>query len=215
MSNEDWYRMKTWSKSDQEDFFARLKGSRTTFHKAQYLRIQASYLQSIGTKGMAFNSLELLDLMLKEYPEKSELSSAYLQKAECLITLGKIEQAIDEMRNALQSEREYPNVETEAWLEFGWTAIIYQLSYLYDEVLGILNEFKSDLIFPVDKYRWNAIQAIIADEKGNQSTAKKFASIALEASSLAHSGFRYHPKVGLVQNPNAKIHPRLIELANI
>ena len=164
---------------------------------------------------MTLHSLELLDLMTKEYPEKSELSSAYLQKAECLITLGKIEQAIDEMRNALQSEREYPNVETEAWLELGWTAMIYQLSYLYDEALGVLNEFKSDLIFPVHKYKWNAIQAIIADEKGNKSIAKKFASIALEASSSAHSGFRYHSKAGLVQNPNTKIHTRLIELANI
>ncbi len=36
--------------------------------------------------------------MLKDYPEKSQLSSAYLQKAECLMTLGKIEEAIDEMR---------------------------------------------------------------------------------------------------------------------
>jgi tetratricopeptide (TPR) repeat protein len=214
MSKEDWYRKTTWSKSDKEEFFARLKRSRTNFHKAQYLRIQASHLQAINTEEMAYHSLELLDLMLKEFPEKSELSSAYLQRAECLITLDKIEQAIDEIRNALQSEREYPNVKTTAWLEFGWTAIIYQLSYLYDEALKVLNEFNSDLIFPIDKYRWNAIHAIIDNAKGNKNVAKRFASTALEASSLVHSGFRYHPKIGLIQNPNTEIHSKLIKLSN-
>ena len=85
---------------------------------------------------MANHSLELLDLMFKEFPEKSELSSAFLQKAECLIILGNIQQAIDEMRNTLQSEREFPNVKTYAWLEFGWTTIIYQLSDLYNRPLA-------------------------------------------------------------------------------
>ena len=136
MGKEDWYRKTTWSKSDKEEFFERLKRSRTSFHKAQYLRIQASHLQSVGTIEMANHSLELLDLMFKEFPEKSELSSAFLQKAECLIILGNIQQAIDEMRNTLQSEREFPNVKTYAWLEFGWTTIIYQLSDLYNRPLA-------------------------------------------------------------------------------
>ena len=214
MSKEDWYRKTTWSNSDKEVFFVSLERSRTSFHKAQYLRIQATYLQSIGTQEMALHSLELLNLILKEYPEKSELSATYLQKAECLITLGKVESAIDEMRNALQSEREYPNTKTNVWLEFGWTAIIYQLSYLYDETVEILDEFNSDLMFPIDKYRWNAIQAIIENEKANKIAAKKFALSALEASSLSNSGFRYHQKVGLVQNMNEKTHSKLIEIAN-
>ena len=214
MSKEDWYRKRIWSESDEKEFFARLKESRTDFHKAQYLRIQASYLQSIGTQEMALNSLRLLNLILKEYPEKSQLSPVYLQKAECLITLGKIESAIDEMRNALQSERELPNIKTSAWLEFGWTAITYQLSYLYDEAIKILNEFDSNLTFPIDKYRWNAIQAIVENEKANKIVAKKFALSALEAGSLSHSGFRYHQRLGLVQNMNEKIHSRLTEIAN-
>ncbi|MGI8543088.1 MAG: hypothetical protein ACR2MD_06355 [Aridibacter sp.] len=139
MNKEDWYRRTTWTESDQKAFFERLDRSRTNFHKAQYLRIQASYLQSVGKKEMALYSLELLDFMLKRFPEKSELACTYLQKAECLIILDKIEQAIDEMRNALQSEREYPNTGTETWLEFGWTAIVYQLSHLYEESINILN----------------------------------------------------------------------------
>jgi tetratricopeptide (TPR) repeat protein len=214
MSKGNWYRKTTWSQSDKETFFERLRRSRTNFHKAQYLRIQASHLQSIGTKEMANHSLELLDLMLKEFPEKSELSLAYLQKAECLITLGKIEQAIDEMRNALQSEREFPNVKNSAWLEFGWTIIIYQLSDLYDEVINVLSEFESDSMFPIDKYRYNAIQAIVENEKGSKKVAERFALSALKAASLSYSGFRYHPKIGLVQNANEKIHSKLLELAN-
>jgi hypothetical protein len=45
----DWYRKTTWSEADQADFFARFKRSRTPYNKAQYLRIQANYLEGVGS----------------------------------------------------------------------------------------------------------------------------------------------------------------------
>ena len=43
--NMDWYRRKSWTKSDQEEFFAKLKKAKK--HKrAQYLKIQAIEFRS-------------------------------------------------------------------------------------------------------------------------------------------------------------------------
>ena len=60
MATDDWYRNTTWDDKIEADFEARLKRSRGAFNKAQYLRIQASYLldssdtttQKIGVRQM-------------------------------------------------------------------------------------------------------------------------------------------------------------------
>jgi hypothetical protein len=67
-------------------------------------------------------------------------------------------------------------------------------------------------MFPVDHYRWNSALAIISENDGNLVSACEFASRALEAAGQGHSGFRYHPKVGLVQKQDERIQRQLVEL---
>jgi len=50
MATEEWFRNTTWNKDIDAEFEARLKRSRGSFHKAQYLRIQAGYLLDNPTK---------------------------------------------------------------------------------------------------------------------------------------------------------------------
>jgi hypothetical protein len=52
MSKTEWFRRTTWTPEDEASFRARLKRSRGSFHKAQYLRIQAEHLQEVGTGAM-------------------------------------------------------------------------------------------------------------------------------------------------------------------
>jgi hypothetical protein len=47
---DDWYRRKTWTAEDREEFFTRLRRSRGAFHKAQYARIQAFELLTTRTR---------------------------------------------------------------------------------------------------------------------------------------------------------------------
>lgn len=42
MASEDWYRNERWGQEIEEDFFAKLKRSRS--QKTQYVKIQAGYL---------------------------------------------------------------------------------------------------------------------------------------------------------------------------
>lgn len=198
----DWFRKTTWSEADQLDFFARLKRCRTVYNKAQYLRIQASYLEGIDSHDMLEASLGLLDKMFAEFPEQTQLASAYSQKASCLAKLGNTDEAIINYQRALQTEREFPRAKTYAFIGFGKLVAENKLSDFYDEALTALeSELTSRGIqFPSDTFNAFGIRSLIAAERGQNQKAKEFAKAALEAAAKIDSGFCYHPTVGLVRD---------------
>ncbi len=199
--SDDWYRRTSWSPTDEEEFFARLKRSRGQFHKAQYLRIQALYLQSEFPK----EALKLLEMIIEEYPEPFELSSTYLQKAQCLVAMNQKQKAIPWFRKVLESEDENTGVQTDGYLDYSTFIVTEELTELYPEAKSILTKHVDRLMFPVDRYRWNMAMAIIEWSASNRPEASKFASLAIEASSEEKSGFRYHPNIGLVKKQDKRI----------
>jgi tetratricopeptide (TPR) repeat protein len=212
MAKTEWFRRTTWSEIDREEFNARLVRSRGREHKAQYLRIQASHLAEAGQHTAA---IELLDRMFAEFPQKIELASAHGQKAASLAKLGKLDAAIREFRAALQSERDFPNVRTNAWLDFAWLIVEQQLTELYGEASRILQEFRreGELSLPNLEYRYATIQALLADARGERERAREFAKQALAEAAKEHSGLRYHPTVGLVGSERNTFADRLQRLA--
>lgn len=206
---DDWFRRDTWDEIDQEEFFARLKRSRGQFHKAQYLRIQALYIQ----KECPEDALKLLEMVREEYPEPGQLSSTFLQTAECLVSLGRKEEAIEWYRKVLENEKVYKGVLTSAYLDFPVFIVTEELKDLFPEAQRILVDHVARLTFPVDRYLWNMTMALIDAENGELDEASKHARAAIEASQQEHSGFRYHPKVGLVKEQDERIQCRLEQLA--
>ena len=83
---------------------------------------------------------------------------------------------------------------------FGWLVVERQLTDYYDEVSQVLKEFREEggLEFPTIEYRYAAIQAILADNRGEKVDARQFARKALAEAAKDRSGLRYHPTVGLV-----------------
>lgn len=212
MSKPEWFRRTVWSVADREDFHARLKRSRSAGNKAQYLCIQAGYLADAGYHAEA---IELLDQFFAECPEQIQLAQAHARKADSLAKLGEIEAAIHEYRAALQTEREFPNVRTNAWLDFGWLVVEKELKSIYDEVSQILHEFRKEggLKLPAVEYQYATIQAILADSRGERTRAREFAKQALFEASKSYSGLRYHPTVGLVGTQRDTFESRLKVLA--
>ena len=212
MSKTEWYRRTTWSDADREDFNAHLKRSRGAGNKSQYLRIQAAHLAEAGHHAAA---IELLERLFAESPQRIEFAQAHTQMADSLAKLEKIEPAIREYRLALQIERDFPNVRTNAWLYFGWFVVERQLTGLYDEVLRVLQEFRGDggFEFLAVEYRYAVIQALLADDRGEKARAREFAQKALAEAVKGHSGLRYHPMVGLVGPERNTFESRLMALA--
>jgi tetratricopeptide (TPR) repeat protein len=214
MSKEDWYRRKTWTEADRMEFDARLKRSRGSGNKAQYLRIQALYLADAGHDESA---IELLDRMFAEIPDRIDLTQAHYQKAVSLAKLEHTNAALAEYRAALQAERNYPRVKTNAWLSFGWFVIEKQLTEFYGVVLEVLKEFRDERRnqFPASEYRYAVIQSLLADARGEQAVAKEFAIKAITEAAKGHSGFQYHPSIGLVGSERVQFEDRLNALAGI
>ena len=211
----DWFRKTTWSEADQADFFARLKRCRTAYNKAQYLRIQASHLESVGSDKMLRSSLELLDKMFAEFTEQSQLAAAYNQKASCLLKLGDVDNSLVNYQRALATEREFSTSKTNTFIDFGKLVAEKKLTHFFDEALIALEaELKSRGIhFPSEIFYAFGIRSIIAAHRGQIEKAKEFAKVALEAAAKDHSGLRYHPTAGLVGNKETAFYKSVAAIA--
>jgi tetratricopeptide (TPR) repeat protein len=212
MGQRDWYRNTTWTPKVESAFRARLKRSRGTYHKAQYLRIQAYHLAEVGNHLAA---LSLLDELLSQYPDSYQVAWARSQRAQCLLSLGRIEEAVDEYRRSLQAERAEPTCRSDSWLDIACLIAFHGLKDHYAEALSILEEFATgrDLLFAVQRFQFAAARAFIADDLGDQLTAREYAQSAMEHAAAEHSGFLRHPKLGLVDGLDQKLQRRLARIA--
>jgi hypothetical protein len=208
MANDDWFRRKTWTEEDRAEFAARLRRSRGAIYKAQYSRIQAYTLQTVGTEEALLAALELLDTILAEWRSEAELAAVHHQYAECLVLLGHPDRAVDSFREVFATQRLNRGHITGAHLNFGWLAITTPMPSLYAEVLGVLDEFRSG-VFVSEVYRDAAIRAIIHHSRGEDRPARDFAKLALNAAAVTQSQLPRHPGIGLVTSPDPDIHAQL------
>jgi tetratricopeptide (TPR) repeat protein len=191
MASDDWFRNNDWNSDIEPHFFEKLHRARD---KAQYLRIQAGYL----VKGHPKTALALLDKYF-ELGDHFDRAQAFVDQSDGYLSLGERRDAIHSLQKALEREREFPSVRTQAWSRYAVLVATECYSELYADALRVLEERKPDATsFPVDEFLWNAAYALIREAQGQGRSAKEFASRALESAELANSGFRYHPKVGLV-----------------
>jgi tetratricopeptide (TPR) repeat protein len=211
MGRHDWYRKGSWSQDDQADFFARLARSRAGC--GQYLLIQALHLRSAG---IAEPALQLVEQYLSEFPSTDMFHvGALLEKARCLEALGRLEEAEAAYLATLAEQRGIQNYVTLVSIDFPWFAVKYGRRHLYAEALAALDAGAAGFVFPVIKYQAYAVRALIAAEDGDFVPARRHAAEALQAAAARHSGFRYHPDVGLLREPDPRIHDRVTQLANM
>jgi hypothetical protein len=97
----------------------------------------------------------------------------------------------------LAREAEFPQLQTQAYVDLPYLIATNGIREKYDRAVQLLEKYEARLAFPVERFRWHAY-ALIAAETNDVSSAKVHAQSALEAAALDHSGFRYHPKTGLV-----------------
>jgi tetratricopeptide (TPR) repeat protein len=194
----DWYRNTTWNASVEAAFEEKLGRARD---KRQYLRIQAATLASSDPKV----ALRLLDRYFELAQNNFDLAMAHCNRATAFLALGRVEDAIASYEAALSREAVYPQVQTGAYLELPYLIATRQLRWFYNRALDILDAGHERPIFPVDFFRWHAARALIAAETKQSAAAREHALKALEAASLGHSGFRYHPTIGLVTDEHAAV----------
>lgn len=211
---ELWYRRTSWTAADREAFFARLRRSRTPYHKAQYLQIQAHHLYRLGRKATTRAALELIDVLLQEYPEPSQLASAYLVRDECLEALGELPAALEAYRQALQAQRNYPKVTTLAPQTFAWLVATAPLPECYREALSALEEFGNPhgigVLVP-NTYRTYAAKALLHAGLGEVGDAQQAATRALQLAEEREA--RVGEPTARVSGLARRVHAKIKELA--
>jgi tetratricopeptide (TPR) repeat protein len=195
----DWYRRKTWTKTDEEEFFAKLSRARKD-GRAQYLKIQAIELVATKDKKLLKIAETLLNKMLTEYPDDN------FNKGSALHTLGNIYRELEEektaiyyYKKALDFEIVYPNVQTHAYLDYSELIIKTNETSSFRKVEKILLERQPKLLFPIEKYKVNSILSIINKFNGNKELANLYAELAEQNATAETSGLRYHKDLGVVK----------------
>jgi tetratricopeptide (TPR) repeat protein len=207
MGAHDWYRNTEWDEEGKQSFLARIGRSRGIYNKAQYLRIQASYIAVSDID----QSIELLMMIVNDYPDESQLSLTHSQIAECFIKLGKVDAAIYEFRKSFEAMRNYPKEKNFAYASFSELVLNKGLAQYYEEAVDVLNEFNTFLYMPKYKYEHHSLLALLLFELGKVELAKEYSLLALEAAKATTSGIKYHPKIGIVEGD---VDSRIKEIAN-
>ncbi|MCW5556332.1 MAG: tetratricopeptide repeat protein [Verrucomicrobiae bacterium] len=218
MGREDWYRRTTWTPEDQADFFRRLGRTRSDSYKAQRCRVQALCLEKTGDPERILAAVGLLRLVLKHWPDPQfELAGVHWGLAGCLEKLGRTEEALESLRNSIAAQREFPNMTTSAFLDFGWLVIRQNRTDLFEESIALLREFglvDLDQGPPTEQYRYAAVCAVVADHTGQMDLARQWARLAVGAAKVAtKNSWRYPGWIAPSIPPDAGIHDRLEVLA--
>ncbi|MCV2487087.1 hypothetical protein OD917_19300 [Flavobacterium sp. SH_e] len=194
----DWYRRKSWSKTDEEEFFAKLSRARKD-GRAQYLKIQAIELVDTKKPKLLQVAKELLSKVLNEYPDDNfNKASVYHTFGDIFQLENNIEKALEYYKNAIDFEKVYPNVITQSYLDYSEIVVKNQLEDLYPIAEEILESKTSGLLFPIEKYKVFSLLAIINGHNSNIEIAKKYSELANENANKTTSGLSYHKHLGIV-----------------
>jgi len=204
MSRHAWYRNTDWNAKIETEFFARLGRAR---QKTQYLRVQAYYVADRHPQV----ALRLLDQYFG-FEAPFDLSQAYVQRAEILLSLGDTDGALDYYDRALATEKMKPNYLTGAYLALPLLIAEKKIQKRYAQALQILDETRARPRFPRDRFLWNGARAVIHHELGQIDAARDCARKALAAADEKRSWSWKHPELGLVGAEHADF---LKELARI
>jgi tetratricopeptide (TPR) repeat protein len=194
----DWFRRKTWTKTDEEEYFAKLNRARKD-GRTQYLKIQAIELVETKDPKLLDVAELLIQKLFTDYPDDK------LQRSSSLKILGDIykyrlqfDKAIEFYKKAIDFEESYPNVLTHAYLEYSELVVKHNMHDHYGFAEQIVSKRIERLTFPIEKYKAFSILSIISNFKGDKEKAEKYAILADKNASADSSGLRYHKDLGIV-----------------
>lgn len=218
MATDEWFRNTTWDSNIEADFETRLKRTRGAYHKAQYLRIQASYLLGSSDIDIQQVGIRLMDRLIKDYPTEEfstilgheQLGDYYFKSG----YLGKAENHFRIVTEHYINKNTRGGTSATADLKLAETILTANWSDKFDEAYSICKNFLLDkLTFNSEKFFYAVLTAQICDRLNKKEEAKEFALAAIEISKITEPQFNRHKTVGLVKATDKQLRT-LEQIAN-
>lgn len=199
----EWYRCESWTKAEEEHFFAKLGRARKD-GRAQYLRIQAHHLVESRDVRLLEAAESLLNKILTDFPDNRVEKSMTLNQLGSIYRIrGNNDRALHYFKQAVDFEKEFPNVISGAHLSFAEIVIEDDRTEFYDEVEEILvtEMEKGGFYFPSQRYIGSSVLSVIFASKSDADKAKYYADLA-EINAAATTNTLWNPRkrnLGLVE----------------
>jgi tetratricopeptide (TPR) repeat protein len=212
MNNEEWYSGAKWDKETQDFFEDKLKRSRGSYNKAQYLRIKASYLLKSGESFKESEGCKLMERIIIDFPnEISNVMFAYEQLGDYYYTKGKYEEAEFNYRQSVSFYKENGRSGTSGIGDIKLAETIFNTnqSDKFSEMYYLLTtEFKKNggvLLLNEDIFKYYAVLAKISDALRKKSEAKQYAEKALQLSERKEPQLDKYPELGVIRIHNEEL----------
>ena len=212
MSKEDWYRNTEWNDQIESEFESRLKRSRGNYNKAQYLRIQASYLLDTKKNELQEKGVELMERVISEYPEEKfssihgieQLGEFYLKKESFVKAEKYLRQVIEYYYNETRS-----GTSGMADLKLCESILkseqIEKFEEAYEMATVKFKETGGELFFNSDKYYYADLMANLCYKMERKDEARIYAQSAIELSKITEPQFNRHKTIGIIKVVKEKL----------
>jgi len=198
----EWYRNKAWNTEIESDFEARLKRSRGTFHKAQYLKIQGlELLDTLDERSQAVG-IRLLERLAEEYQiEEMQVANGNEALGEFYLENENFEQAEKYFRRVVDYYKRKSRNAT-SWiadLRLVETILRSNQKDKFEEAYQLIINYPAlELSLNNKKFYFNQIAAEICYLLNKKDEAKAFAKQAIQLSKVTEPQFNRHKIVGIV-----------------
>lgn len=204
MTTDNWYRNTTWNSAIEADFEARLKCSRGTFYKAQYLRIQSFHLLGSPDAKIQLEGVKQAERLISEFPNEEfsvilgqeELGDYYLKTN----NLEKAAECFKIVVDHCENKKSRHGTSAKADLKLAEVILTANWTNKLNEAYHLCKNYPvTELVFHNDQFYYTELTAHICDKLKKHEEARDFARKAIEISKITEAQFYRHKTLGLVK----------------
>lgn len=206
----EWYRNTDWNKEIEDNFELKLKRARGGYSKAQYLRIQASYLLDTSKHGQIGEKLSLR--LFNDFPHETfSVIFGHEQLGDFYFKTEQYDKAEKEYIIVVDHYHTKTRSGTTGLADIKLAELILtteqkdKYNYAYKLITEDFTKSNGDLGMNDSKYYYSLTRSKLAWRLGFNSDSKEFAKLALDLSKITNPQFPRHKTVGLVKAKNEDI----------
>jgi tetratricopeptide (TPR) repeat protein len=209
ISMTEWYLGENWDRETQELFEERLKKSRGSYNKAQYLRIKAGCLLKAKDPQIRIEGSKLMERVINEFPnEISHVMFAHEQLGDYYFSEKKYSQAEFNYRQSVSFYKENGRSGTSGIGDIKLAETILKaqefdkLTEMYHLLIDEFKRNQGQLLLNDNIFRYYSVLAKIANGLRKKSEAREYARKALQLASITKPQLDKYPRLGLVTISN-------------